>query len=208
MFIDNSSSVAMISKYNKKYDGSAKELLHYSCTLDYKVSKAIMDEVHEYFTLPVYKLKYNGRLKRSMGRCNYGKMIIELQPKSSITMETLAHEIAHAYEYAKHGGTGHSDRFFRCMAIVSKKVLEVVQRMELQKNLEVKLLVKTDVKAPNLPFWFKGEKVQFAHKGQIIKGMVKRRGSAKLTIEVDMPGSVIKSQYRVPYSWQSLQKGW
>lgn len=70
--------------------------------------------------VPDCRIRYNARFSNSAGRITYGSrpMLIELSPKHfkqhpEALTDTLLHEMAHAWCYAKFRDTGHGVRFKR-----------------------------------------------------------------------------------------------
>jgi predicted SprT family Zn-dependent metalloprotease len=77
---------------------------------------------YEFFNgeVPDCKIRYNERFSNSAGRISYGMhpLVVELSPKHfrrhpEALVDTLLHEMVHAWCYAKYRDTGHSTRFKR-----------------------------------------------------------------------------------------------
>lgn len=191
--LDNSTK---ISKYDRKYSQNVKKLCVYSALSNFSRTEDICETVCTALALPKMNIEVNSRLKRVLGRYYYNVNRIELQNDKRISLETLAHEIAHGYSHIKHHSTGHNATFFHSMEIVSKSMLEVVEKMNLTPDLNyVSSLEEIATIKENRQVRV-GQKVTFRAKGQIFVGIVQKLNTVRFKVSCN------GRTFGIPYTYK------
>ena len=136
--------------------------------------------------LPEVPIRWNKRLRRSMGRCLFKRgraeqherqtavLGIELQPGLSAAQleKTLVHEMCHVWAFVEHNERGHGPHFWQKMSLLGFPDGHRFDSSEPDDRW-----IRVDRSK-----WNVGENVSFEHKGTLHQGSVQRVNRRTLTV--------------------------